>query len=405
MNIKKVSFLLVLALLIGVTAHAQDWQPVSATDVKVNSEIMSSFTNVVRINPVNVTVPTVVEVDFDASSVTGSYFGVYDNNAKSFVASYFINKSADEPRITAVQNTVAGGNVYEIFDNNQSTKKDYYLTSSIPSKVSFAVRYNKPIRTTSFNLQLDKNVTLPDNVTVQALVNNKWVTVINKIRPTGNAVTFPETTALDWDVQIEYSQPIRIIDLSFSNAGSYVSKKSVRFLALPQTSYMIYANPQRKVYSYMDSLETYSLSRLTSARNLGTYVLDNNLFFTETDTDSDGLPDKRDNCKDVPNLDQSDEDSNGIGDLCDDYDRDFVQNYKDNCPSTPNSDQIDTDGDKIGDKCDSDESRLTEKYPAIVWGGIIFAFMIFIVLLLIAAKKIKDQKSNGGNGTTNANIQ
>jgi len=49
-----------------------------------------------------------------------------------------------------------------------------------------------------------------------------------------------------------------------------------------------------------------------------------------------------DNCADYYNLNQTDSDSDGLGDACD------------NCTETPNTCQADTDGDGYGNMCDAD---------------------------------------------------
>jgi len=88
-----------------------------------------------------------------------------------------------------------------------------------------------------------------------------------------------------------------------------------------------------------------SESSLLQADTDGDYILD--------DGDGNGTPGDHpctggetancdDNCVDVPNADQADVDSDGVGDACD------------NCTEIANTEQLDTDGDGYGNACDCD---------------------------------------------------
>ncbi|BCD99218.1 thrombospondin type 3 repeat-containing protein [Marinagarivorans cellulosilyticus] len=71
------------------------------------------------------------------------------------------------------------------------------------------------------------------------------------------------------------------------------------------------------------------------------------------DDDEDGVEDEQDNCNKY-NPDQTDNDLDGLGDVCDyDDDNDGVDDALDNSPLIPNPDQVDTDGDSIGDASDN----------------------------------------------------
>jgi len=81
------------------------------------------------------------------------------------------------------------------------------------------------------------------------------------------------------------------------------------------------------------------------------------------DRDDDGVPNSDDNCVNVTNADQSNHDSDSLGDACDsDDDNDGVLDADDNCPLVANADQADLDGDGIGDVCgpDGDNDGLTD---------------------------------------------
>lgn len=73
-----------------------------------------------------------------------------------------------------------------------------------------------------------------------------------------------------------------------------------------------------------------------------------------TDDDRDGISDLCDICPHAFDPFQNDQDSDGMGDACDDdIENDGIINTIDNCPTIANQEQIDSDGDSVGDVCDN----------------------------------------------------
>jgi photosystem II stability/assembly factor-like uncharacterized protein len=137
---------------------------------------------------------------------------------------------------------------------------------------------------------------------------------------------------------------------------------------LPRTS-----TEENPIVSYTSAKNGFYDVELTVKDNYGTstYKLENFIEVANTcpipDTDGDGVIDTEDNCPLTPNSDQSDLDSDGVGDVCEvsndpDTDGDGVSDDKDQCPDTPQGESVDangcsasqkdTDGDGVSDDND-----------------------------------------------------
>ncbi len=76
------------------------------------------------------------------------------------------------------------------------------------------------------------------------------------------------------------------------------------------------------------------------------------------DVDGDRVPNELDNCPAIQNPDQSDNDGDGRGDICDgDDDNDGVGDTVDNCPLDANPGPEDDESDGVGDVCDDDDDN------------------------------------------------
>ncbi|MCB0760423.1 MAG: thrombospondin type 3 repeat-containing protein [Flavobacteriales bacterium] len=118
---------------------------------------------------------------------------------------------------------------------------------------------------------------------------------------------------------------------------------------------------------------------------------DFSLAMAVADADGDGVEDALDNCVDTYNPDQMDTDMDGVGDACDlcptdsnkiepgicgcnnldeDTDGDGIFDCVDNCPAVANFDQADWNSDGIGDVCqDFDNDGINDNFEILVWGS------------------------------------
>lgn len=332
-----------------------------------------------------ITVPTVMEVPFGSELNNSNLLAVYNETRGLFEPYYFKKSQVSNPiNVTAILLAGYDSETYKIVDNNSKTYKEFLVSGEKIEKTTIVLQFTAPISSNSLSLLLDQYVALPNLIEIRASLYGNEKVILASQKMTSNNIYFPVTNADKWLITFTYGQPLRIVEITLQQ-NDKISNQGLRFLAQPNNKYVIYFNPDR--YINIPVAESGNLSSNDGVIIVPDIDSQNNSSYVLADTDSDSVPDIRDNCVNIDNFDQVDVNGNGRGDACDDFDKDAILNINDNCPNAPNRDQIDSDHDGLGDVCDTEESRLTEKYKFIPWLGIGLALITIIILFAITYKK------------------
>jgi hypothetical protein len=354
-----------------------------------NKDIIKTFRKIVSISEIQIKTPSVVEVEIP-KQIYSSNFAVSNLTQNKFEP-YAVVFNNDYTEKTPQNITATGiSNSRVLFDANFNTFAQFDVDDNGNGYTEISYSFDESIRSNSLYISLEQFVSMPNYVTIKTVEGDQEKIVVSKVKPSGNLINFAETSSKNWKVEISYSQPLRINELQIKDLTQKENTRFIRFLAQPENKYEILAEPDLVLnQNISERPNLYSNDGIVKSRVV---EVKDNPNFVLADTDNDNIPDINDNCVNISNSDQLDVNENGRGDVCDDFDKDGVINSKDNCVNDPNSNQTDTDLDGKGDTCDNEESRFTEKYPWIVWGGIIFAGLIFLTMFGIAITKVRKNK-------------
>lgn len=369
----------------------------NSTVAFAQSQVMATvpaYQNHISVGPIDVLVPTVVEVPIDDGVFTSNQFLVYERGNNKFIGSYFKRLySPEEIAMRALTNIIVP-NSQLLVDRNTDTTVDFDLPETGPGSVTISLSTPQSITASELRFNLAPHVSYPEKVSIKAQTDNGARIIVAPKPVDGSAVSFPETTARQFEVTFSYAQPLRMSEITLVQKpvrGEY--NQSLRFLAQPQASYDIYFNPDRSVIGA--GVESGNLRSDEGVEYLISQPTGFNSRYVPADVDSDSIRDTFDNCVNMANPDQADINDNGRGDACEDYDKDGIMNNVDNCPDQPNQYQTDTDGDGLGDACDQEESRFTERNPWVPWVGMGLAVVVLGVLFALVATGPKRRGEEG----------
>ena len=376
-------------ILLGIgtaTVFAQSPNPITA------------FQTVTTITPADLVVPTVVSVPLSGLEsheqpvlITESPTGVPQP--------HYIHKSytTSPASVTA---SVDGAVMSGLVDGDPRTIAHLPFNGDGRNEATITLRTSRLVRSTTISMNLPPFVSLPNEVEVTAVNENKQrVYAVAQRNVSSRTITFPETTSSLWEITFIYNQPLRFEDLELIQLDAEATvEREVRFLAQPGQQYQLYLNPDRPIR--VTAKEGGNLRDDEGVLQLPPPTMSENPRYIPADRDDDGVLDAIDNCPTIANPNQVDVNRNDRGDACDDFDRDGILNYEDNCPDEPNRYQSDEDADGVGDACDGEESRLTERYAWLPWIAIGMAFLVLGGLFVLVVKKPETLASATGDQDT-----
>jgi hypothetical protein len=392
---KKPSLIIIILLLLTINPTRISAQIRQITQPAPQT-VLNKFKQYYLFEPISNTTPVVAEVPVTNTPLAyGSTLALLEIETNTLQPWERQTKQKSTPRkVFTTINNGAESDEINLYDNNTATYTEFPISSSqTESRVTLRIQYDSPITSSSINLQLAAYARPPDKISLKTTYYNQENIVISEKPYSPYDLRFPTRTADVWEIILEYSQPLRINEISLTEQLSARSRENyVRFLIKPAHTYRLYANADG--YVSLPYIERGNLSASQDTLTVPLPQPQNNPLYIPADSDNDTIPNTADNCPTIANPDQTDENNNTKGDACEDFDLDGIINNTDNCPDQPNRNQQDNDGDNVGDACDEEESRLTERLFFLPWLGIALGFGVVIILFIITTKKSPTKPEN-----------
>ncbi len=372
-------------------------KPLDGAD-KVKVEAKRAFQSLAEVSTddYNMVLPTVAEIPIDIGLKNVKEILVLSSKEQKPVpAELLVREEFVRPRIEISVRT----NGQEVLGRSllSDARKNVLFSTLVSRKgwkgeTTVSLFFAEPFEVSQIILHPMKNSFLPDAVSVRAVSGNRNDLILPEISLTSPMVKFPPVKVEELHLKFRHSKPLILRKLEIVPENPVKEKKFfVRFLARPETDYQVFFNADREV-SLPETEKPSLWGDINVLYHPNNVKIKPNPAYVPADKDSDGVPDREDNCVSVSNPEQTDVNGNGKGDACEDFDYDGVVNALDNCPNIPNRAQKDIDLDGRGDVCDDTDSRWaqTQRYlPAV---ALLVTSSVIVLLLISMSKQTKRTK-------------
>ncbi len=257
-----------------------------------------------------------------------------------------------------------------LLDQNNSTL--FAFEPQENGNYSVTISFAEPTVVRSVDINLGSGIIPPKKVSVSAVFadgkNGKLISrgdfsPVLELPNLGNPISL--------SFIFETPHVLQIADISFTGEQKELQTNSILFFAEEGKTYTLYSKPHFGYATYTPDPQPLVNDEKTPIFSLP--PAQKNPAF-HNDFDGDGILDEKDLCPKDADSNNTDIDTNGRGDVCEDPDIDGIFSIKDNCPFVYNPGQEDKDQDKKGNACDTEENRWTENNPFLFWsimGGIV----------------------------------
>lgn len=348
-----------------------------ANDSVTLQKLLTEYESVMAVPSFSIPITSVVSVPIERP-LYRSYL-VVDEKKNDLIPSFFSRTEAPLHLSASINDHEAPS----ITDGDTSTGERLLIEYGNGGEAVIELRSTTPFEATGVRFISGSAMHDPVIVGIQGTTTAKEHIVLRspEMVRMSQLVSFIPTNLESLTITLRYDPPHQLNEVVVERVHKPGDESaSLRFLAQPGASYRVY---EREGYGFSNYGEMSSLA-IGKALHIEAGEWKENSSYVPRDEDGDGISDTMDNCPSVKNPSQTDEDTNGIGDACEDFDRDGVLNSIDNCRSIPNVGQFDKDQDGFGDECDDVDNRITVRYSWLSWvalgaTGVILLFLFYLV--------------------------